>query len=872
MSERIEAKDLISPDVEKALSDLNKRLEDVVKTIVKVQQTAKGLDTQMKANVKSNNDAAKATKSVKDNIDVLAKSEAEIAKLQKQTSDVIAKARAERSQENKTLVSARVARTEQNKQVKESIELSKTEAGSIARLTIENKRLIRERNAVNASTDAGQAKIKALNAQINANNKTINENKSLLEQQKNNVGNYGSALDRLKFGFGVVTAAAGAAFGAIKIGQKILESTKTTNDQLTASITGASSAFNVFMKSIATGNITNLIDRMKEAARAGRDYAYSMAELGDLMRSYKVREADARAEIENSRNDMKDSNIVIGERIAIGEKLIEQEGGLLDLRKNILSRISDAEIKALAAQIGLREDQVASMIKEYAVTEELRSQASKYLDDRNKINKSIKDTNSLLEADTKAVIERGSSFQRYVDQDRKKLDELIDKYSELQRSTDENVRLYAAALERYNTATDEQLDVIANSLIEASSAEREYAQRVREIHEQLRTLRKQAADEEKARGEEARKALEERLKAENDSKKHYLEQERQNRLDAQQWELDSYAYLAEEKAILLTKQYIDSQRLNEQERMSEEQLADELLQISIQAIKDEIAYRENAGIDTLNERKQLTALLMEEHRREKDSFIAAKNEEIAKEKEKAAVQDEIRQRQFDLGFRALDLWGSIYDADSQRLEEKRQQDLANTNDNVKAKERIEAEYQRKQAALRRKQAIVDKVSALFGIALNTAMGVANASSKVVTLPLVPYIIAQGAIQAAIVASKPIPKFAKGVRNFEGGIAEVGERGSELLRYPDGSMALTPNRSTTTFLPKGTDVFTATETKKIVNENYNSDISMLVDEQRKTRALLASKKDSSLKITGRGWMYSTSRANTTINHIDKYFRC
>ena len=872
MSGRIEAKDLISPDVEKALADLNKKLEDVVKTIVKVQQTAKGLDTQMKANVKSNNDAAKATKSVKDNIDVLAKSEAEIAKLQKQTSDVIAKARAERSQENQTLVSARIARTEQNKKVKESIELAKTEAGSIARLTIENKRLTRERNAVNASTEAGQAKIKALNAQINANNKTINENKSLLEQQKNNVGNYGSALDRLKFGFGVVTAAAGAAFGAIKIGQKILESTKTTNDQLTASIKGVEGAFGVLIKSVATLNFDNLINRMAGAAKAGRDYAYAMAELGDMLRSYKLIEADTRAEIENSRNAMKDTNIPIQERIAIGEKLIDQEGRLLKMRKEILGKISGEEAKNLGAQIGLEKEQVEQMLRTYAITEDLRKQANEYIAAERAKQEAIDDLNrsTALSVAGAPAVSRASIIAS--SSSSTAINKIKNEFEQHAATVNNDVKLYAAALESYNTATDEQLDKVSTALIEATAAEQEYATKVREIQEQLRTLRNLSVQEEKARGEEARKALEERLKAENDSKKHYLEQERQNRLDAQQWELDSYAYLAEEKAILVTKQYIDSQRLNEQERMSEEQLADELLQISIQAIKDEISYRENAGLDTLNERKQLTALLMEEHRREKDSFIVAKNEEIAKEKEKAAVQDEIRQRQFDLGFQALDLWGSIYDADSQRLEEKRQQDLANTNDNVKAKERIEADYQRKQAALRRKQAIVDKVSALFGIALNTAMGVTNASSKVVTLPLVPYIIAQGVIQAAIVASKPIPKFAKGVRNFEGGIAEVGERGAELLRYPDGSMALTPNRSTTTFLPKGTDVFTATETKKIVNENYNSDISSLVDEQRKTRALLASKRDSSLRITGRGWMYSTSRANTTINHIDKYFRC
>jgi len=71
------------------------------------------------------------------------------------------------------------------------------------------------------------------------------------------------------------------------------------------------------------------------------------------------------------------------------------------------------------------------------------------------------------------------------------------------------------------------------------------------------------------------------------------------------------------------------------------------------------------------------------------------------------------------------------------------------NDAVK-KEMIEKNYAKKVGDIRRKQAMVDKVTALFNIALSTAMGVANASSKVVTLPLVPYIIAQGVIQAALV--------------------------------------------------------------------------------------------------------------------------
>jgi len=61
----------------------------------------------------------------------------------------------------------------------------------------------------------------------------------------------------------------------------------------------------------------------------------------------------------------------------------------------------------------------------------------------------------------------------------------------------------------------------------------------------------------------------------------------------------------------------------------------------------------------------------------------------------------------------------------------------------------------------KKAAIAEKLAGIFSIAISTAEGVMDAMSKVITIPLVPWIIASGAIQAAIVAAQPIPQFALG---------------------------------------------------------------------------------------------------------------
>jgi hypothetical protein len=120
----------------------------------------------------------------------------------------------------------------------------------------------------------------------------------------------------------------------------------------------------------------------------------------------------------------------------------------------------------------------------------------------------------------------------------------------------------------------------------------------------------------------------------------------------------------------------------------------------------------------------------------------------------------------------------------------------------------EEEYQRKVAEINRKQAVADKLKALFDIALNTAVGISAALRAVPPNPALAAVYAVlGGIQAAIVAATPIPRFFKGVKNFMGGLAWVGDGGKqEVVRTPSGELSLTPDKPTLTYLPKGSDVF------------------------------------------------------------------
>ena len=65
------------------------------------------------------------------------------------------------------------------------------------------------------------------------------------------------------------------------------------------------------------------------------------------------------------------------------------------------------------------------------------------------------------------------------------------------------------------------------------------------------------------------------------------------------------------------------------------------------------------------------------------------------------------------------------------------------------------QYDQQMRAIKRKQAIADRIAAIAQIAINTAINVAQASNPILA-PTIPFIIASGAIQTGIVLAQPMP--------------------------------------------------------------------------------------------------------------------
>jgi hypothetical protein len=117
-----------------------------------------------------------------------------------------------------------------------------------------------------------------------------------------------------------------------------------------------------------------------------------------------------------------------------------------------------------------------------------------------------------------------------------------------------------------------------------------------------------------------------------------------------------------------------------------------------------------------------------------------------------------------------------------------------------------------EAKIKRRQAERDKAIALFQAIINTASAVARALAT--GGPVLAAIVgALGAAQIALIASKPIPKFAKGKKDRYEGPGEIGESGMELMQH-DGQLYLA-KKKTLVWLGKDDKVYNPTETKEML---------------------------------------------------------
>lgn len=192
-------------------------------------------------------------------------------------------------------------------------------------------------------------------------------------------------------------------------------------------------------------------------------------------------------------------------------------------------------------------------------------------------------------------------------------------------------------------------------------------------------------------------------------------------------------------------------------------------------------------------------IILESDQKEFDNWYDLQEEKKKKREEDAKDEKErhkeLRDLQIDVARQAVDALFEInaakFEKEMQSLEIEKNAKLANKNLTEAQKVKIEEDYQKKVNAVKEKQAKNEKMQALFKIALETAIGAAKAvaeSPLTFGMPFLPWVIAQGVIQAAIVASQPVPKFAKGTDNAPSkGL--FGEAGRELMFLKSGEVMM-----------------------------------------------------------------------------------
>lgn len=221
---------IISNDDIKLLSKYDKKLKDLADKIEKIADVIETYEKNVgksKSLKELNTNTKKISESQKD----LVTSSEEIAKIEKQ----IAR---ETARSSKEYIAKKAELDKTRRANRELVKSYGQEEGTLASLKRRNKELRQERDQLNLSTDEGRKRLSAINKELDKNNDELKENSDALAKQKNNVGNYASALEdipgplgqaaagmkalltqTLKFlatPIGVVIAALSAAFFTIK--------------------------------------------------------------------------------------------------------------------------------------------------------------------------------------------------------------------------------------------------------------------------------------------------------------------------------------------------------------------------------------------------------------------------------------------------------------------------------------------------------------------------------------------------------------------------------------------------------------------------------------------------------------------------------
>jgi TP901 family phage tail tape measure protein len=232
-----------------------------------------------------------------------------------------------------------------------------------------------------------------------------------------------------------------------------------------------------------------------------------------------------------------------------------------------------------------------------------------------------------------------------------------------------------------------------------------------------------------------------------------------------------------------------------------------------------------------------------------EAFIDREKRKQESLNETAELEKELKRQQLDLSIEAfnnsVELVNTLFDAKVQKYDDEINKNndyyaalLDNENLSEQQRSALEAERDRKNLELekkkreeQRKAAIAAKLAGIVNVIISTAMAATAALAPppiglgpLAGAALLPYIIGNGAIQAATIAAQPIPQYEKGKGDYDNyeGSAIWGEKRQEAKISKDGSIEFSPS--------KIGNHLTHVKKDDIIHPDASKFISSLTDEQ------------------------------------------
>jgi len=193
------------------------------------------------------------------------------------------------------------------------------------------------------------------------------------------------------------------------------------------------------------------------------------------------------------------------------------------------------------------------------------------------------------------------------------------------------------------------------------------------------------------------------------------------------------------------------------------------------------------------------------------------------EEQKKQIRNETMQATAELLSQGLAFSQQIYSAQATRAQEAYDAEMNAAGDSLEYQTLAKRKFEAEDKKIKQRQAIASKLQAVLDAGLALALAIATTWKNPFLAALN---IGAATIGLGMALATPIPQFAEGVEDFEGGLAVLGDgtgskRGRELVTEPSGKKWLSSDRPSLYNLVSGSDVTPADEVQKqLANMAFN----------------------------------------------------